>query len=129
MSKKRHKNTLNATFEVFDYDVCVVVAEDIGKAMLRFPETENEECFKNIDALTIHCGGDDYGKSFIFFKPGVSLGTVAHEAWHVVEHMLTEIDEDSVDGFHGETVAYHLGYLVDKISPLFFVRKKGAKVS
>jgi hypothetical protein len=48
-----------------------------------------------------------------------SAGTIAHEAWHSIHRMLVHLGA----GLDNETVAYHLGYLVDGITQ--FKNKKG----
>lgn len=63
------------------------------------------------------------GKSYLFFQETATAGTIAHEAWHAVNHMLK--------GFAGaeledELIAYHLGYLVDQITQFFNQEKANA---
>ena len=65
---------------------------------------DNEHC----DAMTLH---NDGPVIFVFLKSSASVGTIAHESWHAVRHMLGTLGVD----LDSETVAYHLGYLVDKI--------------
>ena len=106
-------------FPVFsDFIVHIEVTSDFKKSFSKYPLTENipeEEC-GSWEAMTAH---DDEGSiSFLFIKPDASVGTIAHESWHVIKRML---DTRGVD-LDNETVAYHLGYLVDKVFQ--FVRGK-----
>lgn len=50
--------------------------------------------------------------SVIIIQPDANAGTVAHEAWHCVRRMLLHMGAD----LDNEVVAYHLGYLVNKIT-------------
>jgi len=105
-------------FPVFsDFIVHVEIARNFEKAVKKYPsiadlsQKEDEEA----DALTVYDGGQI---CFIFLKSNVSVGTIAHEAFHAVEHMMKRFDVK----LKGETPAYHLGYLVNQI--FRFVRNK-----
>lgn len=110
-------------FPVFShYIVHVEVTTDLKKSLAKYPAPqaalrwyeENDEDLG--EAITIHEVG--HGFSFIFLPYNVSVGSIAHESWHVVKNMMKYcgIELDS------ETVAYHLGYLVNQIFK--FVRRK-----
>lgn len=55
---------------------------------------------------------DDKGTHFIFLPWTASAGTVAHESYHAVHEMFTFVDAKPDD----ETIAYHLGFIVDHIT-------------
>jgi hypothetical protein len=95
------------------YTVMVNVSKDIKKSILEFPGSDGE-CKDGVEAMTF---AQDEPLSIIFLTPSVSVGTIAHEAWHAVEAMMKFTGAE----IESEMVAYHLGYLVDKIFK--FVRK------
>jgi hypothetical protein len=105
-------------FPVFsDIIVHVELTNDFDKTLSKYPCIEhmtgnNEDC----EAMTV------YGHSgcviFMFLKPNVSVGTIAHESWHAIRAMFESIGVE----IENETVAYHLGYLVNKV--FRFVRGK-----
>lgn len=94
----------------FNYIVHVEVTSDLKKSMLKYPPTKDilmeDDCK---DAITVHVC--DASFSFIFLHYTASVGTIAHESWHAVKHMLEYMGVE----LDSETVAYHLGYMVDKI--------------
>ena len=105
-------------FPVFcHYAVHVEVTTDIIKSMEKYPATKSftKEPI-DAEALSIHVLNEPV--SFIFLSYNASVGVIAHESWHVVRKIMqhTGIAIDS------ETVAYHLGYLVDAIFQ--FIRGK-----
>lgn len=55
---------------------------------------------------------DEELRSVIIIQPDASAGTIAHEAWHCVRRMLLHMGA----GLDNEVVAYHLGYLVNKMT-------------
>lgn len=102
-------------FPVFcNYLVHVEVAKDLFKAMQQYPATRNVP-LEDTQAITVH--KDDDSHSFIFFRPNVDAGTIAHECYHVARRILKYMGCE-VDN---EAVAYHLGYLVNKVTR--FVRR------
>lgn len=99
-------------FPVFsDYAVSVEIAPHIGKAAERYKTTFTLEGYEeeNTSALTVHHPEESI--SYVFLRPRASPGTVAHESWHVLVHMWEGL---GIELDH-ESMAYHLGYLVDKI--------------
>jgi hypothetical protein len=85
--------------------------------MQKYPETKRIDMDDNTNAIAVH--EDDGNFSFIFFPYDVSVGTIAHERWHVIRNMMkfVGIELDS------ETVAYHLGYMVNHIVKFIKGRK------
>lgn len=106
-----------------NYIVHVEVTSNLKRSMMRYPPAAAAvKHFEDRDeslgeAITIHMNEDD-GFSFIFLPYNVSTGTIAHESWHVIKHMMDHCDIK----LDSETVAYHLGYLVNEIFK--FVRRK-----
>jgi|SRR5690348_16273695 len=97
-------------FPVFSYYIVhVEVTSDIKKTAAKYEQTRNIPDLENGDAWSIHPANENF--SFIFLKPNPSVGTIAHECWHVVKRMMDYMGVE----LDSETVAYHLGYLVDKV--------------
>jgi hypothetical protein len=105
-------------FPVFsDFIIHVEVAKNIEKAIGKYPSIADfsEEDTGESDGVAVYDGGQ---VCFIFLKPNVSVGTIAHESWHAIEHMMERFNVRP----EGEVIAYHLGYLVDKV--FRFLRRK-----
>jgi hypothetical protein len=105
-------------FPVFsDFIVHIEITSDIVKSIKKYPGVADlaEEADNEADAVTVYDNGQI---CFIFLHHNVTVGTIAHEAFHVIEHMMKRFGVD----LEGEAVAYHLGYLVDKI--FRFIRGK-----
>ena len=100
-----------------EWSINVEVVRHIEKAMQRYKnEFEIEEYTEeDTDALTVHGEGTCY----VFLRPRASPGTIAHESWHA----LTGIFETLGIELDHESMAYHLGYVVDKIYK--YVRRRG----
>jgi hypothetical protein len=97
-------------FPVFsDFIVHVEVTKDIQKATQKYPSVacSVDEIDNNTDAVTLYANGK---VCYIFLQPDASAGTVAHEAFHAVENMMSYFDM----GLGGETSAYHIGYIVNR---------------
>lgn len=97
-------------FPVFcNYVVHVEIASDLHTAMQKYPATRNVPLHET-EALCAH--KEDDSMSFIFLRPNANAGTIAHEAYHVARRILKymgcEVDNESV--------AYHLGFIVNKIT-------------
>lgn len=59
----------------------------------------------------MHADGPAGPCSLLILHEGCSPGIVAHECWHAIRRMLNNLDV----GLENETVAYHLGYLVNRV--------------
>ena len=107
-------------FPVFShYIVHVEVTSDIEKSMKKYHTTKEivEDDFDNrADGITVSV--EDDGISYIFLKHNSSVNTIAHESWHVVHRMMSFMGV----GMESETIAYHLGYMVEHIFK--FLRKR-----
>ena len=105
-------------FPVFsDFIIHVEVTNDLGKTAEKYPSIADiaGEIDDRTDAVTLYANGK---VCFIFLQPDASAGTVAHEAFHAVENMMSYFDMD----LGGETSAYHIGYIVNRAFKL--LRKK-----
>ena len=108
-------------FPVFcNYRVHVEVSSDIRRSMAKYPPTEDlsKEDSHGTEACAIHICDEPF--SFIFLPYNANVGSIAHEAWHVIrqimEHTNVELDN--------EAVAYHLGYLTDGIFKFVHGKKR-----
>ena len=100
-------------FPVFsDFIIHAEVTSDIHRSMEKYPGIVHliDEVNEDADGTTV----TDDQICFIFLKSNVSTGTIAHEAFHAIEYMMDRFGVELT----GETVAYHLGYLVDRIFKL-----------
>lgn len=106
-------------FPVFcNYVVHVEVASDFHAAMQKYPATKNVP-LADVQAIVIH--KDDASHSFMFLKPSANAGTIAHESYHIARRMLRYMGCDP----DNETIAYHLGYIVNQITKFMrTVRKR-----
>jgi hypothetical protein len=98
-------------FPVFsDYCVHVEITSNLHKSISKYPacQSDGDFCEEHSDALTI--GTQEM--SFIFLKRHVDAGTIAHEACHAVRNLLDTMGV----GPDSETHAYHVGYVVNKIT-------------
>jgi hypothetical protein len=95
-----------------DYIVHVEVTSDIVRAMKKYKHTKNVEDSRDDEACSVHVKNENM--SFIFLPLNAKAGTVAHECWHVVQRMMEYMGVE----LDSETVAYHLGYLVDEVFKL-----------
>lgn len=99
-------------FPVFsDYSVHVEITSDLKRSMAKYPPTKAvfETVDVGCDGIAVHVDGENV--AFIFLPYHASVGTIAHEAWHIIKAMMERMDVE----LDSETVAYHLGYLVDEI--------------
>jgi hypothetical protein len=72
----------------------------------RYSEHTEDDCI----AMCMHVTANP-SCSLLVIPRDVSPGIVAHESWHAIYRMLNGLDAK----LDNETVAYHLGYLVDRI--------------
>lgn len=97
------------TFPIYsEFQVHMIFTEDVDDSYLNrygVPRNGTVGC----DALVKTAVG---GHCHMFFTHGVSVGTMAHEAWHVVYSMFNYVGADIDDN---ENAAYHLGYIVDAV--------------
>jgi hypothetical protein len=99
-------------FAVFsNFAVHIIFSDDLYdsamKIAIRDCHNAPSDGLHDIDACQI----DTLHSSYLYFKPTVSIGTMAHESWHTVHAMLRAVGA----GLDDEVVAYHLGYTVDQV--------------
>ena len=104
-----------------EFKVHVVVTDCIVKsAEARYPHSDPSR-FGTCPALTIR---SECNATHMFFhldtiyKPYEIAGNLAHEAWHAVRNMLKWACVDD-SPFDSETVAYHLGFTVERATKFF----------
>lgn len=103
------------TFHVFftdDIKACGMALQKAGR--IRGAEAIDA----NTDAIQQSAGCH----GFILYDEGVSVGTIAHEAWHGVYDMLKHIGAE----LDNEVVAYCLGYAVDQIVDFKIQKRRAA---
>lgn len=110
--RKLKEKTAEIKFGVFEFDVRVIFSNNPAQSRKKRDRILGEANSAECSFHAAHCWKANEPTSYVFLPiKGLSAGTIAHEAWHVIHRMLkfcgAEIDN--------ETVAYHLGYLVDKI--------------
>lgn len=105
-------------FPVFcGYIVHVEVTSDFKKSFSKYKSTREVNLDANdTRAMAVHV--NDISMSYVFLPPNASVGEIAHESWHVIRRMMEYMGVDDSN----EAVAYHLGYLTQKI--FNFVRRK-----
>jgi hypothetical protein len=112
MKKSKHGDYERVvTFPVWsNYKVHVIFTDNIAESRIaRYGDSGLAE-----GANALHCCAKD-GHSHLLFKLGdCTIGVVAHECWHAIRCML--VDWAGVEIMENELTAYHLGYLVDKVS-------------
>jgi hypothetical protein len=113
----KNRGTIIA-FPVFDYNVYVELTSNIKEALLNHEDTKYVEYEDDTNALAVHVQRNHL--SYIFLPHLTSPGVIAHEAWHAIRKMMTYVGAD----LDSETVAHHLGYLVDEISTFMLKRRK-----
>ncbi len=92
-----------------NYTVRVIVVDKISEAMSRYPRLkEFAEDYSDKEARVFSC---DSHHCYIFLPTDASVRTIVHECWHVVKTMMKYVDI----ALDQETVAYHMGYLTQKV--------------
>jgi hypothetical protein len=99
---------------VWGYSVFVVFAKDFSAAAKELGLKHHTSDFIDTEGATFHT--TEQCESFLFFtsKNRVKFSTIAHECWHAVRRLL-DYSGASLDN---ETVAYHLGFLVESVCKL-----------
>lgn len=111
-------------FPVFSgYEVYVCISDDIVASRQKRDGYFGEK-FTGGDALGLHSYPlGSTGISWLFFPIIVRPGTVAHESWHCIFRMMSWVGAD----IENEVVAYHLGYLVEKVTKALEVSRERSK--
>ncbi len=111
-------------FSVFsNYRVHIVITDNLARSRKARYGTEG----KSEGAVALSSSSVD-GHSHIFMKEDASAEIIAHESFHIIYRMFEYIGADKMDN---EIWAYHLGWLVGKVSEfqarIRNVRKHGRK--
>lgn len=116
LKRKKRKPLLKELvmlFPVFsNFKVTVVIAPDPVAAAYYIADRDylaDPQITEYSEAFT--ASNPNRGWSIIYLTPDAKLGTIAHESYHTVTAMMKMIGAAE----EHEVVAYHLGYLVDKI--------------
>jgi len=98
-------------FPVFsNWKLLVIFTNNMAKTLRKYPQTRCIEKESGDYALTVNVPKEDL--TFVVLPHDCCLRTVAHEAFHAMEHILGAHDIS----LSGEIGAYHMGYLVREIS-------------
>jgi hypothetical protein len=100
------------TFSVFSgYGVHIELTKDLVKTISKYEDTKDIPLSMNTEAICIEI---DKGISYMFLPYNPTPDIIAHESWHAVKNMMefVGINLDS------ETVAYHLGFVVNEVHKL-----------
>jgi hypothetical protein len=110
MRKQSKPKNLIVKFPVFSgFVVHVDRTDDMDEAISNHPIIADMTGGNDTaDAVTIYDGDME---CYIFILPNADPGTIAHEAWHAIRHMMLKVGVE----LDNEAVAYHLGYLVNRI--------------
>lgn len=101
-------------FPVFvGYEVKIVITDDVVKSRKLRDKILGEPYQYFETAHAMHAWPlDGQGISWLFFKPDVEAGTIAHECWHCVRRLMKWLGSE----LENEIVAYHLAYLVQAVT-------------
>ncbi len=109
-----HANRTVIHFPVFDYKVHVELSTNLKRSEERIKRQLDKVSVVVEEDITrggVHLSHIDLSESWLVLPYRAAPSTIAHESWHVVYRMLTRMGA----GLDNETVAYHIGYLVNKI--------------
>lgn len=112
------EKTFVIDFPVFAYHVNVIITNDIQRSRT----DRNSQIGSKFDlgpVLGLHSSNENTGGSWIFLYFDASPDVIAHESYHSVVRMLSWVGANPEE----EVVAYHLGYVTDKIHK--FINKFG----
>jgi hypothetical protein len=93
-----------------EFKIYAIFTDDLAASRIRRYETAGAAGDSSVSALFTR-GAGNYGH--LFFKPDASAEIITHECWHAIWWMFTWA---GVTNWDNETTAYHLGYLVGKVS-------------
>jgi len=98
---------------VFDalghYKITVIKTNDMQKSIHKRDLGEHD--MELTTAITVSLNTDTHQETFIFLSLRPKASTIAHEAYHAIRRMFKYYDIK----MENEAVAYHLGYLVERI--------------
>lgn len=116
--KKHYEKTECVIFPVFaGYTIYIIFTNDVVVSRKKLDETIGE-VFDCDTALALHCHSilpKHTATAWLIFPFTACAGTVAHECWHAIKRLL---DWAGCERYENETVAYHLGFLVNEVTKL-----------
>lgn len=117
-AKKIKERRTTIRINPFFYTVEVYVSDDIRESARKVGiET-------NVNWEALHAGAENRLLSMIFLPEDAEPGTIAHECFHCVWHIMRQIGAE----FENEVMAYTLTYLVTQVMD-FAYRTKRTKAS
>jgi len=98
------------TFPVLNnYTVRVIVSDKLANAVSKYPGLkEFAEDYSDKEARVFTC---ESHHCYMFLPTDACVRTIVHECWHVMKAMMVYVGIK----LDQETVAYHLGYLTQKV--------------
>lgn len=109
-SNKSQEREFCHIIEPFGHRLKVILTADL-KASYRALEVTDDDLHSDATACIVYTTSDD-GLTYMLLNFNAGAGTIAHESWHVIYRMLKGLGAK----LDNETVAYHLGDLVRKIT-------------
>lgn len=106
-------------FDVFGYKLNVILTNSIDISRNKINNKVGVAKGDFNDCVGLHSCNEKDNEAFIFVTKNSSAGTISHEASHAVYRMFELYGLD----FDDENFAYHLGFIVDKITE-FLKRNK-----
>ena len=112
MKKTKHNDYETCVkFDVWsEFKTYIIFTGDLAASRRRRYETAGAAGEEGTSALFTR-GAGAYGH--LFFRYDASAEVIAHECWHAIHAMFAWA---GVKDWDNETVAYHLGYLVGRVS-------------
>lgn len=123
MIKELREKVLKIDFPVFGYTLNIVLTNciDISRNKINNKVGVAKGDFKY--CAGIHSHNDNDSEAFIFITSSSTSGTIAHESSHAIYRIFEFYGLD----FDDENFAYHLGFVVDKITDFMSKNKKPNK--
>ncbi len=126
MARAKRQMEIGKTFtlEPFEQNVKVILTDCVHRS---YKGLEINVGAPDLSPLVtaLVCGIDkNSGLVYLLLNFDAGAGTVAHEAWHVVHHMMTRVGAE----LDNEVVAYHLAYLVRSITGFQIDTRKKLKL-
>ena len=101
------------------YKIHIIIADNICKARNKYHKElngliEEDDGFDGMHSYAYK----NYNEAYIFLKPNVTHGTIAHESLHAT-FRITRMLGNKLNRGSEESYTYLLGYIVDNISDMF----------
>lgn len=102
-------------FEPLEYTVYIIKTTDVKKSRAKY----NEECGGPVDGSTDYFALHSYGtksRSYIFLPVIANINDKVHECFHAIFRM----HNYKGIGLNNESMAYHLGWLVEQLEDWWY---------